>query len=176
VRQSEVTCLTFPHLASPCHPDMTRVVVSIVDVYPIRQRHEALEVLLLRRGRGTRCTGAWEAVHGHIEAGETPVVAAHRELLEETGLTPERWYNLSRVESFYQHRLDEVAMVPVFVAMVGADTPIVLSSEHDGAEWLTFAEAAGRFAWPRERRALDDIRLLLGSGSAEALEDVLRIS
>lgn len=154
---------------------MTRVAVSIVDVYPVRRRQAELEVLLLRRGAGTRCTGAWEAVHGHIEAGESPVDAARRELLEETGLAPERWYNLSRVESFYQHRLDEVALVPVFVALVGEDDPVKLSSEHDGSEWLNFHGAAARFAWPRERRALEDIRQLLGSGTAGALEDVLRI-
>ena len=154
---------------------MTRLAVSIVDVYPVRRVQGALEVLLLRRSAGTRCTGAWEAVHGHIEAGESPVDAAHRELLEETGLVPDRWYNLSRVESFYQHRLDEVAMVPAFVAMVG-DGPVALSAEHDGAEWMAFAQAADRFAWPRERRALEDIRQLLGTGSAGPLEDVLRIS
>ena len=155
---------------------MTRVAVSIVDVYPVRQVDGELEVLLLRRSRGTRCTGAWEAVHGHIEEGESPVAAARRELQEETGLVPGRWYNLSRVEAFYQHRLDEVAMVPVFVAMVGEEAPVTLSPEHDRAEWLTLADASLRFAWPRERRALDDIRQLLRSGSAEALEDVLRIS
>ena len=37
---------------------------------------------------------------------------------EETGLAAERLYNLSRVETFYQHRLDEVALVPVFAAFV----------------------------------------------------------
>jgi 8-oxo-dGTP pyrophosphatase MutT (NUDIX family) len=155
---------------------MTHVAVSIIDVYPVRQTGEGLEVLLLRRSAGTRCTGAWEAVHGHIEAGETPVAAAQRELQEETGLTAERWYNLSRVEMFYQHRLDEVALVPVFVAMVGPASFPKLSPEHDDAKWLPFAAAAERFAWPRERRALDDILQLLGAGTAAPLEDVLRIT
>ena len=154
---------------------MTRIAVSIVDVYPVRRRQAELEVLLLRRGTGTRCTGAWEAVHGHIEAGESPVAAARRELREETGLAPERWYNVSRVESFYQHRLDEVALVPVFVAMVDGDGAVTLSSEHDRSEWLDVESATARCAWPRERRALEDIRHLLGTGTAGALEDVLRI-
>ena len=155
---------------------MTRVEVSIVDVYPVRQVQGELEVLLLRRSGGTRCTGAWEVVHGHVEGSESPVAAARRELEEETGLVPVRWYNLSRVEAFYQHRLDEVALVPAFVAMVGKGGAVTLSPEHDRAEWLTLADASVRCAWPRERRALDDIRQLLRSGSAEALEDVLRIS
>ena len=155
---------------------MTRVAVSIVDVYPVRQVRGELEVLLLRRSRETRCTGAWEAVHGHVEGDESPAAAARRELEEETGLVPERWYNLSRVEAFDQHRLDEVALVPVFVALVGDERSVTLSPEHDQAEWLPFADASLRFAWPRERRALEDIRQLFRSGSAEALEDVLRIS
>ena len=155
---------------------MTRIAVSIVDVYPVRHREGELEVLALRRGAQTRCAGAWEAVHGHIEAGESPVAAARRELQEETGLAPSRWYNLSRVESFYQHRLDEVALVPVFVALVGDDAPVRISSEHDSFEWLSLAHAAARLAWPREQRAREDIRRLLESGSAGPLEDVLRIS
>ena len=154
---------------------MTRIVVSIVDVYPLRQIDGKAEMLLLQRGPDTRRTGSWEAVHGHIESGETPVAAARRELLEETGLTALRWYNLSRVELFYQHRVDEVALVPMFAAIVASGADIVLSPEHDRAEWLPIEEAAARYAWPRERRALTDIQWLLGSGSAGELEDVLRI-
>jgi 8-oxo-dGTP pyrophosphatase MutT (NUDIX family) len=114
-------------------------------------------------------------VHGHIEAAERPAGAAERELEEETGLTPLRLYNLSRVELFYQHRTDEVALVPVFAAFVAGDATVRLGPEHDGFEWLSFAEARLRFAWPRERRALDDIVTLLESGSAGPVDDVLRV-
>ena len=134
-----------------------------------------LECLVLRRAAGGRCPGSWETVHGHIEPGERPAEAATRELAEETGLTAERLYNLSRVESFYQHRIDEVALVPVFAAIVPEGVDIHLGAEHDRFEWLDAVQAEGRFAWPRERRALADLVALLAPGNAGAIDDVLRV-
>ena len=154
---------------------MTTVRVSLVDLYVLRGAGPEIECLVLRRAAGGRCPGSWETVHGHIEAGETPAEAAARELLEETGLAPERLYNLSRVETFYQHRLDEVALVPVFAAFVPREAAVTTGGEHDRFEWLPPVDARGRFAWPREARALDDILTLLGSGEAGAVEDVLRV-
>ncbi len=154
---------------------MTSVRVSLVDVYVLRGAEPSLECLVLRRAGGGRCPGSWETVHGHIESGERPAEAAARELEEETGLVPLRLYNVSRVESFYQHRIDEVALVPVFAAFARADAPVRLGSEHDGYEWLTPAAAESRFAWPRERRALEDILALFRGGNAGAIDDVLRV-
>lgn len=154
---------------------MTTIRVSLVDVYVVRPGTDGPEYLVLRRSAGGRCPGAWEAVHGHIEAGETPAEAAARELAEETGLVPARLYNLSRVESFYQHRLDEVALVPVFAALVAPGAEPALGPEHDAAEWLGAEAASARFAWPRERRAVADVAALVGSGDAGPLEDVLRV-
>jgi hypothetical protein len=84
-------------------------------------------------------------------------------------------YNLSRVELFYQHRTDEVSLVPVFAALVSPDAAVQLSPEHDRFEWLLPEAARARFAWPRERRALDDILVLLYGGDAGSVEDVLRV-
>lgn len=154
---------------------MTSVRVSLVDLYVLRGTGSVLECLVLRRASGGRCPGSWETVHGHIEPGETPADAARRELEEETGLAPERLYNLSRVETFYQHRLDEVALVPVFAAFVARASTVRTGREHDRFEWLAPAEARRRFAWPRESRALDDLLALLGTGDGGPVEDVLRV-
>jgi 8-oxo-dGTP pyrophosphatase MutT (NUDIX family) len=147
-----------------------------VDTYVLRGAGAQLEILTLRRSDAGRCPGSWETVHGTIEAGETPIDASLREMREETGLTPQRLYNLSRTEAFYQHRSDELALIPVFAAFVAPGATPKLSAEHDRAEWLTPAAAAQRFAWPRERRAVDDILSIVGGGSAGLLEDVLRVS
>jgi hypothetical protein len=68
-----------------------------------------------------------------------------------------------------------VALVPVFAAFVAEDATVRLGPEHDRFEWLPIAEARLRFTWPRERRALDDIVILLASGSAGPVDDVLRV-
>jgi dATP pyrophosphohydrolase len=149
--------------------------VSLVDVYILRRAEAELECLVLQRGPNGRCPGSWETVHGHIEGDESPSGAALRELKEETGLVPLKLYNLSRVECFYQHRRDEVALVPVFAALVGREAEVRVSQEHDRAEWLPWRDAEARFSWPRERRALEDAVTLLHSGEAGPLEDVLRV-
>jgi 8-oxo-dGTP pyrophosphatase MutT (NUDIX family) len=154
---------------------VTALQIKFVDVYVLRVAGPGLELLVLRRGSSGRCPGSWEAVHGHIEPGETPAATARRELAEETGLTPLRLYNLSRVELFYQHRLNEVALVPVFAAVVPSGAKPRLGPEHDALEWLPPEQARTRFAWPRERRAVDDIRTLLGQGHAGPLEDALLV-
>ncbi|MGH7533299.1 MAG: NUDIX hydrolase [Gemmatimonadales bacterium] len=154
---------------------MSDIRVTYVDVYVLRGTGNGVRALLLRRAASGRCPGAWESVHGGIEPGESPTKAALRELAEETGLVPERFYNLSRVEMFYRHHEDLVALIPVFVALVACDAQVRLSDEHDAFEWLPPPAAGARMAWPRERRALEDAVALLAGGDAGPVEDVLRI-
>ena len=153
---------------------MSGVAVRYVDVYVLRRAGAGWEVLTLRRAPGGRCPGGWEGVHGHLEPGERPVAAALRELREETGLEAERLYNLSRVETFYRHTTDEVALIPVFVAVVGAAAEVRLGPEHDGHAWRPLDEAARTLLWPRSARALEDAARLLAGGDAGPAEDVLR--
>jgi 8-oxo-dGTP pyrophosphatase MutT (NUDIX family) len=131
-------------------------------------------VLALQRTKGTRCPGAWEIVHGHIEPGEEPADAAVREVLEETGLSVARLYNL-RVAPFYLHRARIVELAIVFVAFVDEPANAVTSGEHDRVEWLSVDEALARFGFPSERASLREAVELLSTGDAGPVDDVMRI-
>lgn len=153
---------------------MTDARVATVDAYVIRRMGNVWELLTLRRATGTRCTGAWEAVHGFIDESERPEDAAIREVFEETGLAVQRLYNVA-VQPFYLHASGLVTLAVAFAAVVDGASTTVLGAEHDRAEWLAFAAARARLAWPRSRTALDDIAILLDGGDGGAVEDVLRV-
>lgn len=156
--------------------DTVTVRISIVDVVVARFAPQGIEVLLMRRAPGARCTGAWEIVHGSIEAGERPEHAAVREVHEETTLPIERLYNVT-LGGFYLHRAGVVSLTCVFCAIVPPDLEPVLGPEHDAFAWLPLGEARTRCAWPREREAMDHIAHLFRNGrDAGAVEDVLRVS
>ena len=150
------------------------VKVATVDVYVIRAHAEGWRVLTLRRAQGVRCPGAWEAVHGSIEAGERPEDTAVREVQEETGLRVERLYSIA-VHPFYVHKAGMVTAAVVFAAFVDNSSGVALGDEHDAFEWLAPLEARERFLWPRSRTMLDDILSLLKTGDAGPAEDVLRV-
>lgn len=159
-------------------PTGTRVDVRVVDVVVLAPAPEGSpdrwQVLAMRRAAGTRCTGAWEIVHGRIERDEGPSQAARREVQEETGLTPDRLYSIT-VNPFYLHRFDSVQLAVVFAAIVDGTVPITTGVEHDAWEWLTPAAAMDRLAWPREHQALQYTLHLLRHGDAGPVEDVLLV-
>lgn len=111
---------------------------------------------------------------GHPEKGESAQEAALREVREETGLAVARLYNVT-TQAFYLHTFGTVQLAVVFCAFVDAPDAPALGPEHGRAEWLPPEQARARFAWPREREALDHIAILLGAGDAGPLEDVLRV-
>jgi 8-oxo-dGTP pyrophosphatase MutT (NUDIX family) len=154
--------------------DMTEIDVGTIDVVVVRPLATGWRILALQRTANTRCPGAWEIVHGHIEAGEEPAEAAVREVREESGLSVERLYSL-RVQPFYLHRARVVQLAIVFVAFVDETTPVVTSGEHDRAEWVTVDEAVARLGFPAERASVREAVELLATGDAGAVDDVMRI-
>lgn len=55
------------------------------------------KILLIRQYRHTARDFLWELVAGRVDAGESPVAAAHRELAEETGYAARRLKKLLQI-------------------------------------------------------------------------------
>src|SRR5687767_11084664 len=84
------------------HVDMN-VRYDMVTCYVVRPTEAGVlrEFLQLRRAKGEFLAGAWGAIHGRIERGETAWQAALRELREESGLAPLEFYQLDTINQFY---------------------------------------------------------------------------
>jgi 8-oxo-dGTP pyrophosphatase MutT (NUDIX family) len=107
--------------------------------------------------------GYWHAVAGGVEAGETDVEAAARELEEEVGLVASP-LDLGKRFSYVPESWEPRARVgrgPFAVACFVVDAPVGweprLDWEHDEYRWCTKADGAALLFWPQPRRVLEEL-------------------
>jgi 8-oxo-dGTP pyrophosphatase MutT (NUDIX family) len=134
------------------------VVCKQIEAYLFRRRRGRVEFLLIRRSPERSLAGVWQPVTGGIEPRESAMAAAAREVLEETGLAPVRWWALEHLTVYYEPAKDRVHAVPVFVGEVAWTDPVHLSHEHDRYAFLPAAAAARRVLWQTQRRSLRAVR------------------
>ena len=115
---------------------MPSVLVDHVEVYLFRRRARKVEFLTLRRAANRTLPHAWQPVTGKIEGNETALDGARREVLEETGLEPLRWWALETVTVYFDPAGDAVRLLPLFAAQIGARDRPRLSAEHDDHRFL----------------------------------------
>jgi ADP-ribose pyrophosphatase YjhB (NUDIX family) len=122
-------------------------------------------VLLTRRGIEPRL-GMWDTPGGFVEAGEEPVEALRRELLEETGLTIE----VGELLGIYPDRYDDgVPTLNVFyVARVTAGGDGEPRDDVTEIGWFE-PHALPRLAFGNGERALAEWRLWRAARSATNL-------
>lgn len=135
---------------------------DIVDVYILRRGLSApIEFLqLLRAAEPLKDT--WQPLMGHIEADETAVQTAMREMQEEVGLAPGGpalvgLWALEQVHPYYVSRIDCIVLSPRFAAEVAKDWEPVLNAEHKAHRWVDSACAGTAFMWPGQRLAIEEI-------------------
>lgn len=157
---------------------MPTVISTAIEVHLFRRRGRRIELLLIRRADDRTLPGVWQPVTGGIERGETAWKAAAREVLEETGLRPIRWWALEHVNVFYKPDRDAVIALPLFAAEVSWSDTVMLSAEHDRYAFVTPTEAKRRVLWAGQRRALDALRdeVLAPRTGAHPLEITDRIA
>lgn len=129
---------------------MKKAILGII----FRKTKQSYEYLLLKRiaSRG----GFWQPVSGRVEKNETPLVAAKREVAEETGIK-----NIKRtIKNFYnfqlENELDKKSYC--FGFEVNSKTEVKLDiniyPEHDEIKWCNFEQAIKLLIWPHNKEAL----------------------
>jgi len=130
--------------------------IRTVSVYAFKLTDDGPRYLALLRAPGIdRLSGTWQAVHGSVDKDETALQAALRELHEEAGAKPKRFWQLDFVETFYVPKSDCIEFVPCFGALV--DDPITICDEHEKHRWMTLEEIQNAFVWRNQRVAVQQL-------------------
>lgn len=119
------------------------------------------------RAPGTWHGKTWQIVRGKVEAGESFIHAALRELREETGLVPREFYRVGAVETFYTSIGDTIWHSVPFLALIDRSQVVTLNREHTEHRWVPRDQMDAHVLWASERQLLNDLcRDILDSGPA----------
>ncbi len=141
---------------------------------PIAGRERAAGIILYHRGPDAEPHylllrnakhGTWGFPKGHTEPGETDDETAHRETLEETGVSTVDLHPSFREEITYAVRTRHGHVLKTVVLFLGStpDRTVVRSSEHDEVRWSAFDEARGLLLHRDLLTVLDRARRALSS-------------
>lgn len=142
-----------------------------VEVYLFRRRAGRVAFLALRRAPGRRLAGVWQPVTGKRERGESILQAARREVWEETGIHPERWWLLESVTLYVDPEGGRLVALPLLAAEAPPGARVRLSPEHDRSRFVSARTAGRLYLWDAQRQALAALsrQVLRGGPLAEAL-------
>lgn len=131
---------------------------------------------MLRRSKSEHLyPDAWQVVTGSIEPGESALQGALRELKEETGYNPQKFWIVPHVNTFFSVRHDTLNHTVIFAAQVPPKSNPELSHEHYQFVWCTIERAKQLCVWPGQREALQIVHdyIVRGSKAGEFSEIVL---
>ena len=113
---------------------------------------------LRTRDRGRRYPGAWDAIGGKPDEGESLLEALSREAREEAGIEP---LDLTALGCFHDgDRADAYYLATAWKGRPSNREP----SEHSELDWVPLPEAAGRPLTPTTRAAVARLAAVLATG------------
>ncbi|HEX2983289.1 MAG TPA: NUDIX domain-containing protein [Ignavibacteriales bacterium] len=132
-----------------------KILSYLVEAHIFRETENSdIEFLLLKRAEGEVFAGIWQMVTGVSLKGEKAYVTAIREIGEETGLTPLKFWTAPIVNSFYSDKKNHICLVPVFAALTERNSIVKISSEHSEYQWADKDKALKLLAWEGQRNAV----------------------
>jgi dihydroneopterin triphosphate diphosphatase len=135
---------------------MPEYISNSIQVHIARQNPDSgeFEFLVIQRSADREIYPLlWQVVTGWINVGERAVDAALREVKEETGLSPERFWTIPYISVFFNPKSDKINAAPVFGMIVPYGSIVLLSEEHINFEWKKYEDCLMRLEFPTHRQA-----------------------
>jgi len=140
---------------------LPEILSKYIECYVYRKSKNGIKYLLLKRSKDKEpYPGIWQIVTGKMEIGEEAYNSALREVKEETGLKPVKFYVAPKNNQFYTPHNDKIYLIPVFVIKV-KEEKVVLSEEHTKYKWLDYNEAYNKIHWYSQKENLKIINDIL---------------
>lgn len=143
---------------------MSKIDVLYIEVCVFKRYRGKIQYLILKRSKNNKIfPGLSQIVTGTIrkysrgKKSENIIKAALREVVEETGLLPERLWILPVINSYYVHRIDTINLSPIFAVEVSYDSNVKISQEHQSYKWLSYKQALKELIWQNHKNALRDL-------------------
>lgn len=130
---------------------------KVIDVYPYRVKNENISFLVMHRTKNRIYADQWRMVAGKITNNETAWQAGLRELFEETGCRPEFFWSVPSVNHFYDHKTDQILLIPVFAARLSESCEIIMNDEHDDYDWIDIDAVQEKIFWPEQKKMIQYI-------------------
>lgn len=134
---------------------MPRIACRIVEICAFRRVAGKAQYLILKRSKKDRIyPGTWQIVTGFMDVREGAVEAGLREVKEETGVFPSRFWIVPHVNSFYVAEEDTLHHTIFFAAEFSTKSSVTLSKEHEAYRWTGFKLAYAKLVWPGQKKGL----------------------
>lgn len=144
---------------------------KLIDVYPYKMQEGTPRFLLFRRSSKKIYGNQWRMVGGKVKSQETSWEGALRELKEETGVKPTKFWVIPSVNQFYEAKTDTVHSIPAFAAELASDADIQLNEEHTQYKWVQINQVQTYIKWPEQRRLMHITHDILTQQSLEILPE-----
>ena len=125
----------------------------LIDVYVYRINSGIPEFLLLLRSNKKIYANQWRMIGGKVKEGEDYWMGALREVKEELGVSPESFWVIPSVNTFYEAKTDQIHQIPAFAVEI-SDQVITLDAEHTDFRWVNVDEIEEMIAWPEQKRLI----------------------
>lgn len=125
--------------------------VEVAGIYVTVHQH----ILLMQRSPHKSEPGRWGVPAGKLEAGEPPLIAAQRELFEETGIRPVSGTSLALLGTLFIRKPELDYVYHLFGIRLDAIPMLCLCDEHSTYTWVSREKAETLPLMQGAKHALD---------------------